>query len=69
MLSLSAQIWLQVLCFMSGRLSLFSVQKNKQMGASLFDLWKAAKSVPPQDSTIIEQEMAPLMTYDSMDVV
>jgi len=68
-LSLSAQIWLQVLCFMIGRLSLFLVQKSKQMGASLFDLQKAAKSAPPQDSAIIEQEMAPLTTYDdSMDV-
>jgi len=68
---------LQAICFTIGVLSLFSVRRNKTIGASLFDQRKAAakqqqeqNSLSLTDNNAVEQEMVPLAAdTDSLDVV
>lgn len=68
---------LQAICFTIGVLSLFSVRRNKTIGASLFDQRKAAakqqqeqNSLSLTENNAVEQEMVPLAAdTDSLDVV
>lgn len=63
---------LQAICFTIGVASLFSVRRNKQVGASLFDLRKAAAKEQQERqqnslSLTSEQEMVPLTATDDSD--
>lgn len=67
---------LQAVCFTIGVVSLFSVRRNKQVGASLFEQRKVAAKAQQQHALPlhngVEQEMVPLAASeeeDPLDVV